>query len=318
MRAAVVERYGEPPVLRDLPEPKADGAILVEVLAAPLNPVDLSIASGKFYMGSPPTPYVPGGEGIGRLIQNSKPGPRVYFRAALPNGALAERAVVSQGQTVPVPDSVPDGVAAALGTPGIAAYLALTRRAQLKAGETVLILAASGVLGSCAVQVARLLGAGRIVAGARDEHQLARARELGADAIVDLKQTDGLTDRIREASGGQLNVVIDPLWGVPGVAALEAMSPFGRSVQLGQAAGPEAVVKSGILRGRYLSILGFTNFLVPWEEQAAAYRTLVDWATSGKLKVEFEVLPLEAAPEAWKRQATSPHRKLALSPQARG
>jgi len=318
MRAAVIERYGEPPVLRDVPEPTVDGANLVEVIAAPLNPVDLSIASGKFYAGSPPTPYVPGGEGIGRLLQNGKPGPRVYFRAALPNGALAERAVVSQSQTVPIPDSVPDGVAAALGTPGIAAYLALTRRAQLKTGETVLILAASGVLGSCAVQVARLLGAGRIVAGARDEQQLARARELGADAIVDLKQTDGLSDRIREASGGQLNVVIDPVWGVPGVAALEAMSPFGRSVQLGQAAGPEAVVKSGILRGRYLSILGFTNFLVPWEEQAAAYRTLVDWATSGKLKVEFEVLPLEAAPVAWKRQASSPHRKLALSPQARG
>ena len=318
MRAAVIERYGEPPVLRDVPEPTVDGANLVEVIAAPLNPVDLSIASGKFYAGSPPTPYVPGGEGIGRLLQNGKPGPRVYFRAALPNGALAERAVVSQSQTVPIPDSVPDGVAAALGTPGIAAYLALTRRAQLKTGETVLILAASGVLGSCAVQVARLLGAGRIVAGARDEQQLARARELGADAIVDLKQTDGLSDRIREASGGQLNVVIDPVWGVPGVAALEAMSPFGRSVQLGQAAGPEAVVKSGILRGRYLSILGFTNFLVPWAEQAAAYRTLVDWATSGKLKVAFEVLPLEAAPDAWKRQASSPHRKLALSPQARG
>jgi NADPH2:quinone reductase len=318
MRAAVIDRYGEPPVLRAVPEPTVDGATLVEVIAAPLNPVDLSIASGKFYAGSPPTPYVPGGEGIGRLVQNGKPGPRVYFRAALPNGALAERAVVSQSQTVPIPDGVPDGVAAALGTPGIAAYLALTRRAQLKAGETVLILAASGVLGTCAVQVARLLGAGRIVAGARDEQQLARARELGADAIVDLKQTDGLPDRIREASGGQLNVVIDPVWGVPGVAALEAMSQFGRFVQLGQAAGPEAVVKSGILRGRYLSILGFTNFLVPWEEQAAAYRTLVDWAMSGELKVEFEVLPLEAAPDAWKRQASSPHRKLALSPQARG
>src|SRR6266851_2892452 len=317
MRAAVIERYGEPPVLRDVPEPTGDGATLVEVIAAPLNPVDLSIASGKFYAGSPPTPYVPGGEGIGRLLLNGNPGPRVYFRAALPNGALAERAVVSQSQTVPIPDSVPDGVAAALGTPGIAAYLALTRRAQLKAGETVLILAASGVLGSCAVQVARLLGAGRIVAGARDEQQLARARELGADAIVDLKQTEGLTDRIREASGGQLNVVIDPVWGVPGVAALEAMSPFGRSVQLGQAADPEAVVKSGIVRGRYLSILGYSNFSVPWEDQAAAYRALLDYAAAGKLTVEVEVLPLEAAAEAWKRQATSPHRKLALSPKVK-
>ena len=311
----MIERYGEPPVLCEVPEPKADGTTLVEVIAASLNPADLSIATGKFYAGSPPTPYVPGGEGVGRLLQNGMAGPRVFFRAALPNGSLAERALVSGRQTVAIPDNVPDGVAAALGTPGIAAYLALTRRAQLKKGETVLVLAASGVLGAIAVQVARLLGAARIIAGARDEHGLARSKELGAHATVDLKQTDGLTDRFREASGGQLDVVIDPVWGVPGVAALEAMSPFGRFVQLGQAAGPEAVVKSGVVRGRYLSILGYSNFLVPWEEQATAYGTLIEYAAAGKLKVEVEVLPLEAAPEAWKRQAASPHRKLVLSPQ---
>jgi NADPH2:quinone reductase len=314
MRAAVIERYGEPPVLRDVPEPKADGATVVEVLAAPLNPVDLSIAGGKFYAGSPPTPYVPGGEGVGRPLQNGKPGPRVYFRAALPNGSFAERAI-SRDQTVAIPDTVSDGVAAAVGTPGIAAYLALTKRAQVQAGETVLVLGASGVLGAIAVQVARLLGAARIIAGGRDEQALARSRELGADATVDLKQIDGLTQRIRDASGGQLQVVIDPVWGAPGVAALEALSPHGRFVQLGQSAGPEAVVKSGVVRGRYLSILGYGSFLVPWEEQAAAYRTLIGYAAAGELKVESEILPLEAAPDAWKRQATSPHHKLVLSPQ---
>src|ERR1700674_1552168 len=316
MRAAVIERYGEPPVLREVPEPKADGASLVEVIVAPLNPVDLSIAGGKFYAGSPPTPYVPGGEGIGRVQQNGKLGQRVYFRAALPNGALAERAVLSRDQAIPIPDSVPDGIAAALGTPGIAAYLGITRRAELRAGETILILAASGVLGTIAVQVARLLKAGRVIAAARDGGGLARAKELGADATIDLKQTDGLTDRIKEASRGQLNVVIDPVWGAPGVAAMGALSAFGRFVQLGASAGPEAVVNSGIVRGRYLSILGYNSFAVPWEEQAAAYRKLVDYVVAGKLKVEFEVLPLEAAPEAWKRQASSPHRKLVLSPQA--
>lgn len=316
MRAAVIERYGEPPALREIPEPNGDGANLVEVIAASLNPVDLSIATGKFYAGSPPTPYVPGGEGVGRPLRNGKAGPRVFFRAALPNGSLAERAVITGAQMVPIPDNVPDGVAAALGAPGIAAYLALTRRAQLQAGETVLVLAASGVLGTIAVEVARLLGAGRIVAGARDEQALARSRDLGADATVDLKNTDGLTERIREASAGQLDVVIDPVWGLPGVAALEAMSPFGRFIQLGQSASPEAVVRSGVVRGRYLSILGYSNFSVPWEDQAAAYRTLIEYAAAGKLTVEVEVLPLEAAAEAWKRQATSPHRKLALSPQA--
>jgi len=108
--------------------------------------------------------------------------------------------------------------------------------------------------------------------------------------------------------------VIDPIWGAAAVAALEAMSPLGRFVQLGQAAGPEATVKSATVRGRYLSILGYGSFLVPWEEQVVAYRRLVEYAAAGRIKVEVEVLPLEAAPDAWKQQATSPHRKLVLSP----
>ena len=312
MRAAVIERFGEPPVVRERDEPKADSVNVIEVTAAPLNPVDLSIATGKFYAGTPPLPYVPGGEGIGHP-RSGVPADRVYFRAAPPNGALAERAVAN-GQTVPLPEQVSDGVAAALGTPGIAAYLAMTRRAQLQPGETVLVLGASGVLGSIAVQVAKLIGAGRVIAAARDDRALARAKDLGADATVDLKQIEGLTERIREASRGQLQVVIDPIWGAAAVAALEAMSPLGRFVQLGQAAGPEATVKSATVRGRYLSILGYGSFLVPWEEQVVAYRRLVEYAAAGKIKVEVEVLPLEAAPDAWKRQATSPHRKLVLSP----
>src|SRR3989440_2982149 len=315
MRAAVIERYGEPPVLREVPEPKADGASLVEVTAAPLNPVDISIASGKFYAGSPPTPYGAGGEGIGRLREGGDARARVSSGAAMPNGAMAERAVVSRGETVPLPDTVPDAVAAALGTPGIAAYLGLTRRAEMKPGETVLVLAASGVLGSIAVQVARLLGAGRVVAAARDERALARAKDLGADATVDLKQTESLTDRIKEATKGQLQIVIDPIWGAPAVAAMDAMSLYGRFIQLGQSASPEATLTSRTVRGRYLSVLGYGSFFVPWVDQAVAYRRLVDYAASGKLKVETEVLPLEAAPAAWKQQAASPHRKLVLSPQ---
>jgi len=315
MRAAVIERYGDPPVVKDVDAPKADAGRLVEVIGAPLNPVDISIASGKFYAGSPPTPYVPGGEGIGRLLDSGKDGERVYFRAALPNGAMAERAV-SSGQMVGLPDGLDDGVAAALGTPGIAAYLSLTRRAQLKKGETGLVLAASGVLGIIAVQAAKLLGAGRVIAAARNDEGLKRAQQLGADAIVDLKQTEALTERIREASRGELQVVIDPVWGAPGVAALEALSPQGRLVQIGQSAGPEATVKSGTVRGRYLSILGYTSFMVPWEEQAAAYRTLAEWAIAGKIKVEYEKLPLDAAPDAWGRQKSSPHHKLVLTPRA--
>lgn len=316
MRAAVIERFGEAPVVREVEEPEADSAHLIDVTAAPLNPVDLSMASGRFYAGPPPLPYVPGGEGIGHP-KSGAPAARVYFRAALPNGSFAERSVTN-GQMVPLPESVSDDVAAALGTPGIAAYLAITSRAQLKPGETVLILGASGVLGSIAVQVAKIIGAGRVVAAGRDDRALAHAQELGADAIVDLKEIDGLTERIREASRGTLQVVIDPVWGAPAVAALDAMSSHGRFVQLGQSASPEATLKSSTVRGRYVSILGYTSFLVPWEDQAVAYRRLVGYATSGRLTVEVETLPLDAVAEAWTRQATSPHRKLVLAPNAAG
>src|SRR5260370_3727823 len=94
MRAAVIERHGEPPVVREMPEPVADEATLVEVIAAALNPADLSIASGKFYTGPPPLPYVPGGEGVGRLLHNWTAGPRRVFRTAMPAGSFAERPIV--------------------------------------------------------------------------------------------------------------------------------------------------------------------------------------------------------------------------------
>src|SRR5260370_25666307 len=96
MRAAVIERYGEPPVVRDVPEPKAGGAGLVEVSVGALNPADISIAGGKFYAGSPPIPYVAGGGGVGRLLQKGKAGPRALFLALLPHDALADR-VVARG-----------------------------------------------------------------------------------------------------------------------------------------------------------------------------------------------------------------------------
>src|ERR1700693_821037 len=98
MRAAVIERHGEPPEVREMPEPGADKGTVVALVAAPLNPPDLSIASGKFYTGPPPLPYVPGGEGVGRLLQNGTAGPRVYFPAAVPNSSPARRATGAAGQ----------------------------------------------------------------------------------------------------------------------------------------------------------------------------------------------------------------------------
>src|SRR5271163_216791 len=218
MKAAVLHEYGVPRA-EDFEDPSAGpGQALVEVLAAGLNPVDVAICAGRFYAGRPPLPSVAGREGVGMLD-----GARVYFDAPIaPFGSMAERALINPVSTYAVPEGVPDGVAVALGISGLAAWLALTWRAQLKPGEHVLVLAASGVLGQIAVQAAKLLGAGRVVAAARSEEGLARTIELGADASVRLDGREDLSAALAQAGDGRIDVVLDPLWGEPLVAALGA------------------------------------------------------------------------------------------------
>jgi NADPH2:quinone reductase len=317
MRAAVIERYGEPPVVKEFRDPsRSDSKALIEVAAAPLNPVDLSKASGRFYATPPPVPYVPGQEGVGRILEGSRlrPGTRVYFETQGGDGSLAERTVVDESMTVEVPDGVPAALAASLGIPGLAAWIALEWRAELRKGETVLVLGASGALGMMAIQAAKLLGAGRVVAAARSQEGLARARELGADATVNLTETANLADEIKRAAEGSLQVIIDPLWGAPAVAASQAASPRARLVQLGQSAGAEATLASSVVRGKMLNILGHTNFGVDWELKAKAYRRMLGYALDGRLTMDYETLKLEDTPAAWKRQAASPHRRLVISP----
>jgi NADPH:quinone reductase len=318
VRAALIERYGEGPVVRDVNDPaKGQSSTLVKVLAAGLNPVDLSIASGRFYAGSPPTPYIPGSEGVGRVLSSSRlpPGARVYFETRRGGGSLAERVLIDDDTGIELPEGVDDGTAIGLGVAGMAAWLALEQRAQLKSGETVLVLGASGVLGLIAVQVAKILGAKRVIAAARDQPGLERALTRGADAIVDLKRTDGLADAFKVSGQGGVDVVLDPLWGAPASAAIEAMNRFGRLVQVGQSAGPEATLKSSSIRGRTVSILGYTSFAVPPAQKAAAYRRLLAEAAAGRIQVDYEAMPLDAAPDAWRRQSQAPHRKLILTPE---
>ena len=317
MRAAVIERYGDPPVVREMPAPQeVQGAFLVEVTAAPLNPVDLSIANRRFYGPSPATPYVPGREGVGRVLDGGelKPGSRIYFEADGRHGSLAERSLTRASLTIPVPEGVEDAVAACLGIPALAAWLALEHRGKLQAGETVLVLGATGVLGMIAIQAARLLGAARVIAAGRSAEGLRRAAELGADVTVDLSPDQDLAERMTAAAGAEIDLVVDPLWGPPALAALRALRVGGRLVQLGQSAGAELNLPSGAVRGRQISILGHTNFAVPFEIKARAFQAMANHAAAGRLKVSYETLPLENTPEAWRRQANSPHLKLVVVP----
>ncbi|MGH9103387.1 MAG: alcohol dehydrogenase catalytic domain-containing protein, partial [Acidimicrobiales bacterium] len=184
MRAAIVEEYGREPVLGDFETPlPQQGQGLVAVTAAGLNPVDVKIATGTFPQRRPSLPYVIGVEGVGTL----EDGRKVYFDAPPPPfGAVAELAPVDLSGVIPLPETIDDGVAVALGVAGLAAWLALEWRAKLEPGETVLVLGASGVVGQVAVQVAKLLGAGRVVAATRSAEGLARSSRQGADATVAL------------------------------------------------------------------------------------------------------------------------------------
>lgn len=319
MRAAVLQELGQTPTVAEFGDPEdaaaaRDGsAVVVEVLAAGINPIDLRIASGALADRRPDVPRVVGSEGVGRTAD----GDRVYFRSTVaPFGSIAERVLVDEDALVPVPDGVDDAVAVACGIAGSAGWGALTRRAQLQPGEKVLVLGASGVVGSVAVQAAKLLGAGHVTAAARSAESLERAAERGADATVQLRDDltgEALTQAFLDA-GGPYTLVIDPLWGAPASAALEALDTRGRLVQLGQSAGDEATFSPVRMRFSELSILGYTNFLSTPEEERTALQALWDHAANGRLAIDIESVALDDAADAWERQAGSPRRKLVIVP----
>lgn len=314
MKAALIEQIGEPPVVGEVAEPeRGPGQALVEVTAAPLNPIDVSIGEGRFYGGSPEPPFICGREGVGRVLEGEAldPGTVVYFDT---NDAIAERAVVQEAQAIPLPEGADHAVAASLGVAGIAGWMPLAWRAPLSGGEKVLVLGASGAVGMIAVQAAKHFGAGMVVAAARDAEGLARARELGADATVDLSAAGDLTAAFLEAAGGPIDVTVDPLWGEPAVAAIGAGAIGGRLVQVGQSAGAEATIASSFVRGKAFSILGFSNFVVPRDVKRQGYLTMVELAMGGGLHIDRETLPLDWAGEAWRRQKESPGKKLVLVP----
>jgi NADPH:quinone reductase len=317
VKGTVIESIGSAPVYRDIDEPRRQqGQTLVEVLAAPINPIDISTAAGRYAGGSPDTPFTAGREAVGRVLESDSvaEGARVYVSGL---GFLAERAVASDDNVVEIDAQVDDALAACFGVAGLAAWLAVEWRGDLREGETVLVLGASGAVGAIAVQAAKLLGAGRVVAGARSEKGLERARELGADATVKLDDYDdagALADAFVEAADGQLNLTIDPVWGEPARAAIRATAFGGRLVQLGQSASPDATLESGPIRSRVLSILGHTNFAAPTEVRNDAYLRMIRHAAAGELTVDYEVMPLARVAEAWELQQASPGRKLVLSP----
>jgi NADPH:quinone reductase-like Zn-dependent oxidoreductase len=309
VKAALLRAYAARPELAEHPRPiPPAGGALVQVRAAPIAPLDRLCASGASYFGEPPLPYVPGVQGVGVVAESDAyaVGTRVWFATsagmAPGDGSLAEWCAVPGTDLVPISADVPDATVAAIGTSGIAAWMALTWRAGLQAGERVVVLGASGAVGQVATAVARELGAARVVAVVRSETAAARARERGAHAVVALDPTEeraALTGRLVAAADGPVDVVVDPVFGEAAAAAALALGPGGRLVNLGGSAHDVAEFSSAALRGRSLSILGYTNNAISAEQRAEALTSVLALAARGVVAVDHRVLPLAECDRAW-------------------
>jgi NADPH:quinone reductase-like Zn-dependent oxidoreductase len=301
MKAAIVETPGTSPRYGDFPEPEpGTGEIVITVRAAPLSPIVRALVAGTHYTSQTVQRFVPGVDGVG----DDPTGKRVYFLFPKgPFGSMAERSLASTETVVPVPDALSDEGAAAIATCGLASWIALTRRAPLERGQVVLVVGATGGAGAMAVQTARHLGAGQVVAVARDAAKLAR---IDADAVIPL---DGSADdALRERFGKGVDVVLDFLWGDPAIRVLRAATagrggrsgePRVRYVQLGTVAGAEIPIRGDMLRSSGLELIGSGIGSVPMKELVAGAGELLAVAPDAGFHSPHESLQLSDVARAW-------------------
>ena len=301
MKAAVLHERDGVPRYEDFPDPVAgEGEVIIEVKAVAVENVDRAVAAGTHFAGRammPELPAIPCFDGIGTLPDGRLVG---FGNPRPPYGALAERTVVREGAYAPIPDGLDPAVATVL--PSAISGMSMKVAAGLQPGESVLIQGATGVAGRLAVQVARLLGAGRVVATGRDDEQL---RELGADQVINTKIKD--EDLLRAYAESRTDVVVDFLWGRPTELLLRAMVPetFAfpkplRLVQIGEVAGADLRVSAESLRTSGVEIYGAAKGLSP-ETMGAAYGQVLEWAAGGRLTFGVEEVPLSEIETAWQR-----------------
>ncbi len=254
MRAIRITRFGGPEVLElveDHPEPEAtQGTSVLDVSAAGVNYADTH-QSEDTYLAPQSLPFVPGAEAVGTLPD----GRRVV--ALVAGGGYAQRALVADGLAFEVPDVVDDGQALALVLQGTTAWHLLQTSAQVREGESVVVHAAAGGVGSLAVQLAKRFGAGTVIAAASSERKRQLALDLGADIAIDARAED-LKATIEDANGGKVDVVLEMAGGPTLDASLATLAPFGRLVTYGLASrqAPSPVDPARLLR-RSQGILGF-------------------------------------------------------------
>ncbi len=254
MRAIQITEFGGPDVLRsvELPDPEpADGQIVVDVLAAGINYADTH-ATEDSYLAKQSLPLIPGGEVVVRLPDGRR------GLAFAPAGGYAERVALDPNSVFPIPDAVADDQALTALVQGASAWHLLRTSAHLEAGETVVVHAAAGGVGTIAVQLATLWGAGRVIATASSQSKRDLALSLGADVAIDSNEPD-LRGALREANNGRgVDVVLEMTGGTVFDQSLAALAPFGRIAVYGMAARTEPQpIRPGALMARSTGVIGF-------------------------------------------------------------
>jgi NADPH:quinone reductase-like Zn-dependent oxidoreductase len=302
MKAALITSPGSTPVYSDFPSPAAvAGAELVTVTAAALSHFSRSRSSGAHYSSDGAFPAVAGAEGAGRTAD----GRRVYFvLPEHPFGALAEQTLVRSRQCIDIPADLDDITAAALGNPGMSAWAALAERAHLEAGETVLVNGATGTAGRLAVQLAKHLRAGKVIATGRNEAELQELLSLGADIVI--PTTREYEKALSAVFGDGINVVVDYLWGETAKTIIVAIArsvdkpePV-RFVHVGGASREENIELPGAaLRSSAIQLMGSGVKSVPFAKLLDSIRHVFAAAQSARLQIATKTIPLSAIAEAW-------------------
>lgn len=304
MKAAIVEAAGQTPVYGDFAEPVSGREeVLVAVRAAALSQVTRSRASGRHYSASGQFPFVAGIDGVGRL----EDGRRVYFvMPRAPYGGMAERTVVASSQCVPVPDDLGDEDAAAIANPGMSSWAAYVERARLQAGETVLVNGATGASGRLAVQIAKHLGAKKVIATGRNADTLQSTMRLGADVTISLVEDEGsLDERLEEQFAHGVDVVIDYLWGRSAERLLIAGAKAGRDtvpvrfVQVGSASGSDITLPGAVLRSSAIVLMGSGIGSILFGRLVGVIGEVLKAARPGGFEIAATAVPLREVEQAW-------------------
>ena len=304
MKAAVVFRTGQMPVYADFAEPEAGaGESRINLTAAAISHIVKSRASGAHYSSSGHFPFVAGIDGVGRLDD----GRRVYFVLPKPPyGSMAERTVVSSRQCLALPDELNDVTAAAIANPGMSSWAAYTERARLKAGETVLVNGATGTAGRLAVQIAKHLGAKKVIATARNADALKSVAALGADVTIPLVEDEvALEGAFKEQFAEGVDVVIDYLWGRSAERLLIAGAKAGpdavpiRFVQIGSVSGSDIALPSAVLRSSAIELMGCGIGSVPLDRLFNAVGKLLHAVIPAGFRIETTPVPLSEVERAW-------------------